>query len=293
MRSWFLVALSAIACSAPPRRTGQTPRGELTLQQCRSLLIEDAPQGAPVATAPAAPVRTGPPPVVRAGEIVVGVGGSATAAAAIKDAIAEAMPRVRECYAAALDTMPGLEGKLTLVFRVDATGKVTSAEGRAGFHAGVTTCIEEIVRGLSVPASAGAVDATLPLVFRVPDADAPAPPPRAKAEPRPAPEATAATEAPAVFQGSTDAFAVNVVQPALEERRPAMLGCSRQRGEPVQLGFTLTVSVRSATVAAAEVDGLLDPAMELCIAGVLRDVPLAFAPPSPTGVRCDLILRQR
>jgi hypothetical protein len=294
MRLLVLVPVLA-GCAPYPTASGPGRTGELTVQQCSGAPADAVAPGTGTAPpAPAAPAAPPPPePQVKIGELSL----PATAdGAALRPVLAEAVPRLRRCYAQALENVPGLEGKLTIAFRIDTAGKVASAEGRSGFHAGVTACVEDVVRGLRFPAPAAAIDVSAPLTFRLPDDDAPV---AAKPEPAPAagPDAgVPAAETPAApptFPGDADAFASSVVAQAIQERAEAIIGCARPGGNPVQLGFDVMLTVRGAAIGDAKVTGLVDPAASLCIAGVLKGVALSAAPQAATGARCSLILRPR
>jgi hypothetical protein len=275
MRLLVLVPVLA-GCAPYPTASGPGRTGELTVQQCSGAPADAVAPGTGTAPpAPAAPAAPPPPePQVKIGELSL----PATAdGAALRPVLAEAVPRVRRCYAQALENVPGLEGKLTIAFRIDTAGKVASAEGRSGFHAGVTACVEDVVRGLRFPAPAAAIDVSAPLTFRLPDDAAP----------------VATGPEPATFPGDADAFASSVVAQAIQERADAIIGCARPGGNPVQLGFDVLLTVRGAAIGDARVKGLVDPAASLCIAGVLKGVALSAAPQAATGARCSLILRPR
>jgi hypothetical protein len=298
MRLLVLVPVLA-GCAPYPTASGPGRTGELTVQQCSGAPADAVAPGtgtAPPGGAPAAPPP--PEPQVKVGELSLP---AAASGAAIRAAVTEAVPKLRRCYAQALENVPGLEGKLTVAFRIDTAGKVASAEGRSGFHAGVTACVEDVVRALRFPAPAAAVDVSAPLTFRLPDDDAPAAPAPAPAVPAPAVPATgdagvpevATPAAPPTFPGDADAFASSVVAQAIQERADAIIGCARPGGNPVQLGFDVTLTIRGAAIGDARVRGLVDPAAALCIGGVLKGVALSAAPQADTGARCSLILRPR
>jgi hypothetical protein len=291
MRSLVLVPVLVAGCAPYPTASGPAQTGELTVQQCSAAPADAIAPGTgtapPTPGAPATPPA--PEPLVKVGELSLPPSANG---AAIRAGLADAIPKVRRCYAQALENVPGLEGKLTVGFRIDADGKVASAEGRAGFHAGVTACVEDVVRGLRFPAPAAAIDVSAPMTFRLPDDAAPvatAPAPAAAADAG-VPEAPAG---PPVFPGDADAFASSVVAQAIQERADAIIGCARPGGNPVQLGFEVTLLVRGATIGEAKVTGLVDSAAGLCIGGVLKGVALSAAPQAATGARCSLILRPR
>jgi hypothetical protein len=293
MRLLVLVPVLA-GCAPYPTASGPAATGELTVQQCSGAPADVVAAGTGTAApAPGAPVAPPPPePQVKVGELSL----PATAdGAALRPVIIEAVPKVRRCYAQALENVPGLEGKLTIAFRIDTAGKVASAEGRSGFHAGVTACVEDVVRGLRFPAPASAIDVSAPLTFRLPDDDTaakPAPAPAVAGADAGVPAADAPPAAP-TFPGDADAFASSVVAQAIQERADAIIGCARPGGNPVQLGFDVALTIRGAAIGDARVKGLVDPAASLCIAGVLKGVALSAAPQADTGARCSLILRPR
>jgi len=136
------------------------------------------------------------------------------------------------------------------------------------------------------PAAAAARDGGVP--------PAPAPPPTAP-PPEAAPAAAAPVDAgPAPYPGDTDGYARNVVMLALEDSSGIIAGCAGPSGGPVQRGFDVTMTITSARIDDARVDGLMDPSVELCIAGAVRGLTLGSAPPAgPLAVRCELVLRSR
>src|SRR5262245_39170323 len=99
-------ALFAVACQPPPKRS-QGRSGDLTIQQCRAVAIDEASRGRPDDGRPTTPTPPAPPPAqVRLGAITLAAGGSDDAKAAIQQVVTDALPRLRRCYEATLETVP-------------------------------------------------------------------------------------------------------------------------------------------------------------------------------------------
>ena len=73
--------------------------------------------------------------------------------------------RLRQCYRRGLDADPSQSGKVTVAFKVDAEGNVTSATDKksSGVSAAVTACVVGVVKRAQFGAGAGSAE--LPIAF--------------------------------------------------------------------------------------------------------------------------------
>lgn len=79
-----------------------------------------------------------------------------------------AMSRIRYCYERALTSSPDLEGKLTVLFQIAATGDVASvSKVQSTLTGDVDTCVQRVLQSLKFPTpkGGGVVSVTYPFVF--------------------------------------------------------------------------------------------------------------------------------
>jgi hypothetical protein len=184
MRSWILLLA---ACATPGKRN--TPEGPQTAEAPPTSDTEATapPQPAPELAHPATPeakIAQGAPapppepqqpltpPAGKAGAPTITKGKVEVSGAGKLDSdvvtryLNKNAANFQLCYEKPLLGDPSIAGKITLVFDIDVTGKVTTAKTTGNMNAEVEKCIVDVVSRISFPKPKnGGVEVGYPLTF--------------------------------------------------------------------------------------------------------------------------------
>ncbi len=97
------------------------------------------------------------------GEVVATTGGLSRET--IRRTIRQHMNEVRFCYESELRSNPSLEGRVSLQFMVDASGRVATSSATGAGMSSVASCVSTAARRWTFPASEGPTGVTYPFVF--------------------------------------------------------------------------------------------------------------------------------
>lgn len=147
-----ILALAALSCASSPSSTAtSTP----------------TPTATPTSTSLATSTGTTPSP--SASNPVVTIGDiTSPSTFDPKSLLDDALPRLRECYAAALKVTPSLHGKMMVRVVVNEAGKVTNVEEDKSTtkDAGLFECVKTALSPIAFPKPGGMATILVPLKFK-------------------------------------------------------------------------------------------------------------------------------